>query len=79
MTSLWYDQTSDRLYCTHGNSISVWHNASQAQANRAADRRITVTGTATLTNICGDAGRDVLFAITDDNGIHYGLICIDAA
>lgn len=77
MTSLWYDQSNDRLYCTHGTSISVWHNASQAQANRAADRTIAVTGTATLTNISGDAGRDILFAITDDNGINYRLICID--
>ncbi len=77
MTSLWYDQSNDRLYCTHGTSISVWHNASQAQANRAADRTIAVTGTATLTNISGDAERDVLFAITDDNGVNYRLICID--
>lgn len=77
MTSLWYDEVNDRLYCTHGTSISVWYNASQTQINHPANRTVTITGVPRLTNICGDATRDILFAITDDNGVDYGLICID--
>lgn len=60
---LWYDTTTDALYCADGADIYAWHGASTMAANAVANRTIHVSslGAPTFGSITGAGDRDIMF------------------
>ncbi len=60
---LWYDTTTDALYCADGADIYAWHGASTMAANAVASRTIHVSslGAPVFGSITGAGNRDIMF------------------